>query len=69
MTPPEFVNGLEPNEPAKNRRMMTVQIFCAPQPAALKMANAPYVLNRTTWRPQSSDIGAKKSGPIANPNT
>lgn len=43
MTPPEFVRGEDPKAPAKKRKMMSVQIFCAPAAPALNAVKAPNV--------------------------
>lgn len=36
MTPPAFVNGEEPNAPARNLKMIRVSMFCEPAAPALK---------------------------------
>lgn len=40
MTPPAFVKGEEPKDPAKNRRMISVQIFSEPALPALNAVSA-----------------------------
>ena len=36
IAPPEFPKGEEPKKPARNRRMIKVQMFCEPVAPALK---------------------------------
>lgn len=36
ITPPAFVNGDDPKAPAKNRKMISVSMLCAPAAPALK---------------------------------
>ena len=69
MTPPIFVRGEDPKEPAKKRRMSSVQMFCAPAHPALKHAKSPKVTKNITCLPYISDIGEKSKGPTANPRT
>ena len=40
MTPPALVKGEAPKAPAKKRRMIRVQLFCAPALPALKAVSA-----------------------------
>lgn len=51
MTPPAFVKGDDPNEPAKNRRIKIDCVFCAPAEPALKKVKAPKVRMNRIWRP------------------
>src|ERR1700722_12349113 len=69
MTPPAFVKGDEPNAPARNRRMMSVEIFFEPAAPALQAVRAAYVPTKRICLPYNSDIGAQNRGPIANPST
>jgi hypothetical protein len=51
MTPPELVRGEDPKEPAKKRRMMSDQMFCAPAAPALNAVRAAYVMKNSNRRP------------------
>ena len=65
MTPPALVNGEDPKEPAKNRRMMTVHIFCEATTPASKIEKPANETANRTCLPYSSDKGAQMSGPVA----
>ena len=64
ITPPALVNGDEPNEPAKKRRIIRVQIFCDPAAPELNAVRAQYVMMKRICRPNSSLSGAQRRGPI-----
>jgi len=43
ITPPAFVNGEDPKEPARNRKMSRVSMFLEPAAPALNAVRAMYV--------------------------
>ncbi|KAL5045078.1 hypothetical protein BDW71DRAFT_208680 [Aspergillus fruticulosus] len=58
ITPPALVIGDDPNAPAKNRRMIRDQLFCALAAPQLNAVKAQYVLVKRSRRPNSSLSGA-----------
>lgn len=51
ITPPAFVSGDDPKDPAKNRRIRMEAVFCTPAEPALKKVKAPKVMINRIWRP------------------
>lgn len=69
MTPPEFVRGDAPNTPDRNRNANRDAIELQPAEADTKATTKPCVRTNQIRRPYSSERGAQKAGPMANPKT
>lgn len=69
MTPPAFVKGEDPKEPAKNLKTRRLPMLLTPAQPARKAVNNAKVEKKTYWRPIVSLSGAQTRGPSANPST
>lgn len=69
MIPPAFVMVEQPNIPAKKRSTNTAVRLGAPHTAAWKAVKGIRVMMYAGRRPQISDIGAQRKGPMTNPAT